>query len=59
MMNSNTSDRILAMSMIATSPYQDGPFLFSRSFFPGKIRAKVTGRVTVRVRVIRPISFYN
>lgn len=27
-------NRSLAMSMIATSPYEDGPFLFARSFYP-------------------------
>eukprot|EP01034_Spumella_vulgaris_P021395 gene21395-27425_t len=30
----DNSSRHLAMSAIATSPYEDGPFLFRRSFYP-------------------------
>ena len=30
----DNSLRSLAMSFVATSPYEDGPFLFKRSFFP-------------------------
>jgi hypothetical protein len=30
----NSSIRDLAMSVIATSPFEDGPFLFKRSFYP-------------------------
>jgi hypothetical protein len=30
----DNNDRRLALSMIATSPYEDGPFLFRRSFYP-------------------------
>jgi len=30
----DNNDRNLGQSMIATSPYEDGPFLFRRSFYP-------------------------
>ena len=29
-----TTTTTIAMSVIATSPYEDGPFLFKRSFYP-------------------------
>lgn len=32
--NPRSASETLAMSMVATSPYEDGPFLFRRSFYP-------------------------